>query len=459
MEIVHLPPTLVPFLDALAHTGTDHGEELEGFEAGLADLERWLAHHGGFNLHAEEALELENLAVLHEQVRAALANEGKQSILDALVPPLYQAIQLMDRINKRREQPHFSPLPAINEAIMAGAAFLQKRAQPEAVAARLAILGEFYRQTRQRYRSVKARLRAEVVAELDFAFAHLKAAWEAASAALEAGDRNSLHDALAQLKEAGDLVNFLVEWDRQDRERLNERHRRFNIPNGAGQVLELGLESARTFERTQWERGTRNLTEVTLPDLRAFFAASQARLVLPVESRLYLIEGVEQALDGVESALQAMNDHSLPAEVALDGLEAALEELSAAFTELEAHVPRAGHLQGTLAGAYWEAMVGALGGTVPVVALLDLLQSNNPPPEWEPVVRHLRDYVAGGDVADLQLAALSLAELHPPPSAEEDGTTSWSCAYCGQVNPAGVAPCQACSAKQAEGALDPGWEA
>ena len=457
MEIVHLPPTLVPFLNALAHTGTDHTLELEGFEVGLGDLERWLDHHGAFHLHGEEALEFENLQVLHAQIHGALVHEGKQAILDALVPPLYQTIQLMDKINKRREQPHFSPLPAINETILAGAAHIQGRGNASAVSARLAILAEFYRQTRQRYRSVKARLRPEVVEELDFAFAHLKAGQEAAAAALGDGNKAALHDALAQLKEAGDLVAFLIEWDRQDRERLQQRHRRFNIPHGAGQVLEVALESARAFERSQWARGTRNVLEVTLPDLRGFFAASQPRLVLPVESRLYLIEGVEHALDGLEAALVAMS--SLETEEALAGLEAALEELSAAFAELEAHVPRAAHLHGTLAGGYWEAMVGALGGTVPVVGLLDLLKSHNPPPEWEPVVRHLRDYVVRGDLADLQLALLTLAELHPPP-AEADGTGSWSCAYCGHVNPAGVAPCQACSARQAEGALDAsGWEA
>jgi len=457
MEIVHLPPTLVPFLDALAHIGTDHAQELPTFEAGLADMERWLAHHGAFNLHAEEALELENLAVLHEQIRAALDQPGKQAILDALVPPLYQAIGLMDKINKRREQPHFSPLPAVNEAILAGAAFIQGRGRPEAVAARLAILGEFYRHTRQRYRSVKARLRPEVVEELDFAFAHLRAAQNAAEAALADENKQALHDALAQLKEAGDLVNFLVEWDRQDRERLRQRHQRFNIPNGAGQVLELGLESARAFDRSQWARGTRSLTEVTLPELRGFFQASQARLVLPVEARLDLIEAVEHALEGVEEALHAMPERET--QDALDGLEGALEELSRAFSELEAQVPPVAHLQGTLAGAYWEAMVGALGGTVPIVALLDLLQSRPAPVEWEPVVRHLRDYVAGGEPADLQLAALALAELHPAPAASE-GAASWSCAYCGHVNPAGSGPCQACSAKQVEGALDmSGWEA
>lgn len=453
MEIVHLPPAMVGLLNALRDGEADVESRLEEFHSERQAARRWLEFHGAFSLDAEDEKDLENIAYLFEQVDEALDDLD----LERLLPPLYQAMALMERVNKRREQPHFSPQPAVNDFIMAAAAYLQGRGQKRGVLERLPMLEQSYQNLRQLYRLRKDELKSEVRPELEIGLRHLKGGLEEARAALEANDHHGLHDSLARLSGGARILDHLLEWDRQDRQRYQARYRRYNIPL-VGPDLELALETGRQVAREDWGRGVRNLVDIVLPRLFGFWNQVRWLLVLPMEQR-GLLEEIDLGLERLEDAVGRLMVSDITAEEALGEYAAACESLHHLFSSLECTALRGDRYAGTPAGAYWQVGTGLLAGSVPLVALEELLQRSPPSAEWGEVGQLMSQFLQRPDLELIREALCLLSELVPESEPEGSVPDSWSCGFCGFVNPLGQHPCRRCGASPSASSFEQAWEA
>ncbi len=453
MEIVHLPPAMVGLLNALRGREADLETRLEEFRSERQAAGRWLEFHGAFSLDAEDEKDLENIAYLFEQVDEALDDLD----LERLLPPLYQTVALMERVNKRRERPHFSPQPAVNDFIMAAAAYLQGRGQKRGVLERLPVLEESYQNLRQLYRLRKEELKSEVRPELETGLRHLKRGLDEARAALEADDRDGLHDSLTPLSGGARIMDHLLEWELQDRQRYQARYRRYNIPL-VGSDLELALETGRQVAREDWRRGIRHLVDSVLPRLFGFWNQVRWLLVLPMEQR-GLLEEIDVGLERLENAVGQLTQSDITAEEALGEYAAACEGLHHLFSSLESRALRGDRYAGTPAGAYWQIGTGLLAGSVPLVALEELLSSSPPSPEWGEVGELMAQFLERPDLELVREALCLLSELVPEPEPDGSAPDSWSCGFCGFVNPLGQHPCRRCGASPSASSFEEAWEA
>lgn len=437
---------MVPLLNALRLGRGDLEEPAEAFAAEREAAGVWLQFHRAYSLDAQDEEDLENLDFLLKEVDSALDDLS----LDRIVPPLYQAVALMDQIGKRREQPRFSQQPGVNDFIMAAAAWISGRGEKRGVLERMPVLEEYYKNLRHLYRLRQDDLKPELRPDFETGLKHFKASIEEARKALDRDHTPDLHDAIAHLGESAEVMQHLIDWDRQDQARHVERYRRFNIPMG-GPDLELALETGRAVPRAQWERGIRNLTGLVLPKIFAFWNLVRGLMVLPVEQRV-LLEEVDAGLEQLQSCVGSLLSRELTAEEALAEYEAACLELHNLFSQVERHARRGDRLDGTPAGGYWQIAMGVLGGTVPMVAMEELMRTVPAPAGVGPL---FEEYLRSLDPECLREALCLLADSSPVVASEAVSTT-WGCAYCGFVNPLGQHPCRRCGASPSASAS---WEA
>lgn len=442
MELTHLPPTFVPYLNALSLNSGDPGLERENFEAALDDLAGWLRWESGYTLDDEESGHFENLQLLHQGLLESLEEEDRQKQLDALVPPLYQAVALMDKINARRERPHYSAQPAVNDFLMCGAAYLQKRASAEAVEARLERLEDYVKVLRHAYKGARVRFLPEVSEALDTGFEHLKKGMEQAAATLEAGG-DAFQDSLATIKEGAEVMQNLIDWQREDERRLAERNQRFAIPR-VGPFLQSTLDMGRGMPRAQWRRGVKHLLETVIPSLEDYWARGQLKVFIQPEVRADLLAHIDEGIEELKVCIEALADDDVPAEEAVENCEAALQQLSDAFEAAQEASLSFSHLRGTMAGAYLDAMLGAINHTVPILAFTELFHETNPPEDWNPVVAEMIEFGRDGNPDHLFKAGFLLISRYPPPPEADSHPENWPCPFCGHVNPVGQPKCSAC---------------
>ncbi len=432
-DLRHLPPTVVPYLNALSHKGSNHQEELDGFLAALEQMTDWWEFQRGYTIDEEEEAKFENLRVLHEELREAVYLASKQEQLDRLVPDLYQAIALMDSINHKREAPHFSAQLAVNDFLLCGAAWLKERAGDEAVSQRLERLQAYAGVLRHAFIGVKTRLLPEVVESLEVGLNHFRKGIE--SVQLE--NREQFQDALASIKEGSEILQFLIDWQRQDVQRMAQNSSRFTIPV-AGPSFQEALEQARPLPREQWRRGIKFLETSALPQLDGTWARMRGSIFWEPNQRLEVWEEINLSIEDVRAAVADLPNPEIGPDEALDNLEAALETLSAAFRQARQHSLGHQHLQGSQAGYYIEAILGGLNQTLPFLAFPELFHSSPPPEEWKPVVQHILDFGTDLEPDHLYRAGYLLLQRFPPPPPAEEVPEGWPCPNCGHFNSSGT---------------------
>lgn len=453
--VIHLPPGMVGLLNALYWNSPDLEDELHSFQQLHEATGGWYQFNSAYALNAEERTELENFAVLWEEIGELLDNGPT---LEALVPPLYQSVHIMNEVNKRREAPHYSILPAVNEILLAGAAFCSGEGEARGVEDRLSLLFEYMTNVRGLFYEQREKLPDQIAEELDKGFALVQSGIDQLQQWAEGADEGSagkeaVAAALSEVKDGASLVEFLIEWDRKEKERLHQVYGRFNIPM-VGMELEMGLESARIAERRQWRRAVLYTQEQVLPKFDEFWDMVGPTLLLPPEDRLELLDQVHDVMEEVRGAVAAMLDDELAGEEALDGLEHALEEATNVFREVEARALRGEHLRGKPQADFFEAIRGLLGGTVPDAALAELLAQGAP----DVVAAPLAQYLESGNEEFLFEAAAALVEsVEQQPEVQAEAPSDWACTYCGQKNPVGQSQCSHCQAAPPTSSL--GWEA
>jgi hypothetical protein len=452
--MLHLPPSVVPYLNALSHKETDHETEADSFAAALDQIGDWLAFESGYSLDDQESGQFENMALLLADVREGMAEPDKQKQLDRLVPRLYELVGAMEAVNARRQAPRYSAQPAVNDFLVCGAAFLQGRASVEAVENRLQRLEAYVSVLRQAFRLNKGRLKPEVAEALETGLEHLRAALAAAPEHLREQRLEAFQDSLATIAESAELLQHLIDWQRADSLRFDEGHARFAIP-GVAAALEVTLEQGRALPRQQWARGIRNVQEQLLPQLHSAWQQMLLRLFVDPRVRASLLSEVEHGLESLEVAVEELLNPEISAEAAVDGFEAALENLSEAFLRLQEQTLSYQHLRGSQAGDYMEAILGALHHTMPFLAFPELFHSSPPPPEWQPVIDKILAFGDDLDPEHLYAAGYELLRLHPG-AGEQAHPENWECVLCGHSNRVGTATCSACNSGAAV-AVESGW--
>jgi hypothetical protein len=438
-DLRYLPPTVVPYLNALSHKESDHELERDDFLAALQQFTDWWVFQSGYTLDDEEDAQFENLKLLHQEVRQALDLPDKQAQLDRLVPDLFQIVTLMDQINHRREAPHYSPQLAVNDFLMCGAAWLKERADEEAVEARLDRLQAYVGVLRHAFIGNKSRLLPEVVEALETGLNHLRKGIED----IDFGDAEKFQDGLASIAEGAEIMQHLIDWQRQDVARQAQVHGRFLIPE-AGPDFQEALEQARQLPREQWRRGIRYLEENVLPRAEGAWQSMRQRIFWDPNQRLTLWHEIELGFEDVRAAVADLSDAELPEGQALDGLEEALEGLSQAFRQARAHSTPHQHLMGSQPGLYIEAILGGIHQTLPFVAFPELFHSSPPPEDWKPIVDAILEFGVDLEPDHLYRAGYLLLQRFPPACDESGLEKDWNCPSCGHSNSPQVTRCSNC---------------
>ncbi len=448
MDLVLLPPGFVPFLDALAIAELEPSDSLQQFLDEITKVEGWLNFQRGFTVDEQEAGHIENLDYLVKGIREALNGQDfskRKALLDKLVPDVYQLIGLMESINTKRDKARYAQEPAINDLLLSGAAYLNGRGDLDAILDRVECCEVLYKNIRGQFQRSKQRLKPEVVESLQTGVSLLSDGLNRCGDACETEDRVALQDALADIRDAAEIVQHFILWFRDDQLRLAEQNQRFHIPI-VGPILELNLNAAKEFDRSHWARGIKSLYEDHLPRFFTFWLLYSKRIYVEPALRLELVESVELALEGLRDGLEALSSPEVAAEAAIGQFEESLENLSDAFKMIAAKVPPTQHLADLPIGRYFGLFAAALEGQVPVVAFGELLHSHPPLPEWKQAVQLALDYCADGETDHLYAAIVELLKHAPAGDspASKSKVQNWTCPTCHRVNPLGSGRCSGC---------------
>ena len=401
MELVHLPHVAVPLLNALHRRETPSEEACQAFGMLIVSGRRWLEFQSAFTINDGEANMLANLACFWDELERAI--EAPSPHLDALLPPLYAAIDAMDRIRRDRERTHLSEHPALHDLLLAGAAVLQQRGAPRAITERLPVVERWLENLTAMLRGSAPRLQPEACAAFETGIAGLRRALG------EMREPATLEAGLLRARAADEVVSRFLDWNRHDHQRLAEKRATYAIPL-VGPDLELALKGARAVNRDLWTQPVHDLLDLILPRLETWWGEERRTMLMPAEQRENLLEAVDMAIFEVRSAIAAMVDQNEPADLAIERYESSLQQASDAFTAVDEARWDGSALEGTTAGAYWEALTGVMAGTVPDVALLGLMHERALPDTHLDVRDALMEYLESGHTDALLRAAGQIIE-------------------------------------------------
>ena len=436
--VTHLPPGMSGLLNALYWGDSDYESELQVFSELWSFVESWHAFASSYALDEDDEFELKKIKELYEQVDQLLEDGFT---LDELLPPVYEAFKLMEAVNERRRHPHFSPLPAINELLMAGAAFCTGKGEAGGVEVRLGLAKEFlgnYQVLAQDYRR-KLKLDDQVRAGLKKGFDLVEEGLARAQEALP--EPEAVVDALADVKAGSSIIEIVSEWDRDRSVALRDTHTRFKIPR-VGDEFEMALNGLKHGERSKWGRHIPYFRETVMSELESFVELIRPSMLLPNEVREELWERVDDAIEYVHQAVDDLESEELDDAEAVAQFEDAAEEASLVFSEIDQQAIKGGHLAGRPVNTVFVCIQGILAGSVPDVMLPELIEQIELKPE---VTQQLGFYLESRNPDFLFEAALALANSVSKPITADSG--GWACVGCGETITVGE-KCSDCQAIQ-----------
>ena len=435
--ITHLPPGLVGLLNALYWGNEEFEEELEAFLDTWKSVKDWHTFHGAYSVNDTEQRNLDNFVLLWESVQGQLDREDID--FESLARPVYETVAIMEQLNEDRKFPHYSPIPAVNEILLAGAAFCMDRGTAQGVRDRLPLLSECIDNLRGLFFEQQYRLPEQVQAALQEGFDLMEAGVKAVHNGLP--EKVPTQDGLAQIKEGASLTEFLLEWDRKERQRLKKEYSRFNIPV-VGAELEIAYESARAVERRKWRRGAKSTEEELFPKLDEFWASVKPHLFVVPEERAEVFESVDQSLEALKVAVAALKEKEGEDEELLENLSEALEWVSDSFSTLEELTLKPDTFpEGSPERHVFEAARGILAGTVPDAALVELLSRY---PLSQEALEAFSLFVNEGDTEAMIAAVWFMYDAVETRQAVQGEPGPWTCSLCGFLNEGESLRCGEC---------------
>lgn len=441
--VTHLPPGMAGLLNALYWQDPDLEEQLEVFTHLWAFVGSWHQFNSAYAINEEEKSELANILTLSQRVEDILCSE--ELTMEALIPPVYETFQLMESVNQRRRGAHYSNLPALNELLMSGAALCMGEGEPRGVEERLELANQFlsnFKILAQDYRR-KMKLDDTVRAELKKGFDLVEDGLKRTAEALP--DPDGVAEALADVKDGASIIEILAQWDRERSLAIRDTHTRFKIPE-VGDEFEMALNGLQKAERAKWPRHIVYFRETVMAQLEDFIALIRPGLLLPNEVREELWERLDEAVAFVHQAVDDLESEEFEDAEAVAQFEEAAEEMSAVFTEIDAHALKGDHLRGKPEGVVYGAIQGILNCSVPDAAIPELSANLQLAPE---VTQQLNHYLETRDPACLFDAAEVLVQCVPQGHQME--RPAWTCTFCGHSNSGEQLSCGSCQASP------PGW--
>lgn len=405
---------MVEYLDALARAPEPPEELRANFLRVVEELGAWTSLESGFTISQEEEADFENL-------RASLQRLAGPAVVDTLLEESYAALRVMREVEAGRARAEYARDPLVNGVILCGVAVLQGRGEIEALHRRLPALRGYGQAVREMLHFHQPQIRPEVAE----AFETGLNSWDAAVDGLQQGER--LQASLARLKEAAEIVQHLVDYDRRELAPPILR-----IPR-LGQALDFLLE-------TQQREMIARLLDETVPDFDRFWERAQQSLVAPEPERSEWLEQIWHLADALVEELKRVGEGA-----ELEPLADICSQMSDAFVTLTSLAPDSTHLRGTQAGDYYTYMSGLLRRTLPAHGIPNLLRLSPPPAAWSAVVAALEAFRLSGDGHEIRQGMLEILRLCPP----VEGALApdfWNCPYCGKLMAVGERTCAHCNA-------------
>lgn len=401
MEVVHLPPALVGYLNELAFFQSPTEEAVAAFEQGVEDLRAWHYFESSYWVSEAQKQDLANLEFLLGSLDGPL---------DKVLPACFEAVQIMESVSAEREKASYSSDPLINDMVLAGACWASGQGLDRAIAERLPRLSVWGSRLESVFEEMRTVLPAEAQRDLEVGFRHFS------TALVELASLETVKAGMARLVETSELLLVLVEWRRKARERQMEQFRRWSPLPMVGAGLEEGL-------------GDPEVVRALLVELSHWWGQQRELLPLPAEFLCSWIPQVDQDL----TELMDASPEELPEW---------LDALAESFAEAQGLMLPVGHLRGGAAGHYYEVIQGLLRNTLPVPAVPGLFTASSPPEAWRGVVDRMLEYTKGGPRELLYEAREELVRLVPPPDVSEHA--GWTCPFCQQKVAAGRTTCGHC---------------
>ena len=433
----HLPPGLVGLLNALYWGSEEFEGELDAFLDTWKSVKGWHAFHGAYSVNDAEQRNLDNFVLLWESVQAQLDQD--EIGFENFAGSVYETVSIMEQLNEDRKFPHYSPIPAVNEILLAGAAFCMERGSAQGVRDRLPLLSECVDNMRGLFFEQQYRLPEGVQAALLEGFELMESGLRAVHEGLP--EKAPTQDGLADIKEGASLTEFLLEWDRKERQRLNEQYSRFNIPV-IGTELEIAYESARSVERRKWRRGAKSTEEDLFPRLDDFWSAIKPHLFVMPDERVEVFDNIDQSIEELKMAVAAMKENEGGDEEVMESLLEALEWVSESFSTLEELTLKPETFaDNSPERNIFEAARGILAGTVPDAVLVELLKAN---PLSQEATEAFSVFVNEGDAEAMVAAVWFLFDAVEARQEGQGQSGPWSCSLCGFRNEADSLSCREC---------------
>lgn len=433
--LVHLPPGLVELLNAVYWGQQEYELEHEVFRKTWRDFHGWHQFHGSYSVNDKEQRNLENFQALWKQVDDQLNEQALD--FEQLAGPVYETVSIMNQVNEDRRFPHYSPVPAVNETLLAGAAFCLDRGSEQAVRDRLPLLNDCLLNLRGLFYEQQDGLPEEIQRALSQGFDLIERGIRTLHTALP--DKSATQDGLSDIKEGGSLAEFLLEWDRQEKTKLREHYNSYNVPL-IGAELEVGIETMKIVDRRKWRRGAKSTEEDLFPQLDEFWQTVRPHLLLPPEERVEMIAEVEEAYQATREAVDALKGKEYDDDVLLDAVVESLEWMSEAFSAIENDALKPDVFGQGPEREIFDAVKGVLSGTVPDAALVELLHGSEIPATE---LSFFELYLNEGDRQSLYSAVWSLLDAYlERTEAHQEGP--WTCTLCGHQNEVEDLSCAQC---------------
>ncbi len=272
-QIVPLDPHLCEALDAIG-LGIVQAGQLDDF------FER--QHH----LLAEmDYFICDNDLALHQQAQKLLDqlyrdfSEAQENASDTTAIKLsnlaFQFTQTVHLLTQNRQKQYFLGLPALDQLVVAGVAFLQQRADDVSVLSRSESAWQEVTEWASCFEQVRTELFQETLQSVESGFARIEAGFDE----LEAweNDQGDLKEAISYLKYGGELVEPLTPWRSQQRS-----------------FIPLVGEKLRAWASQECSE---KKGKASLKKLEAYWSTQRHRLFVPLKQQDDLITAIDQTLE------------------------------------------------------------------------------------------------------------------------------------------------------------------
>lgn len=444
--VIPLDPDKVRTLNALGRGGAEAGAAVELVREARDQSLRWLARESAFSMDDEEAATLQQIGVLWQQIDEVLgAAPGMVSPI-RLLPLLFAAWSGQAVVTQERARNPFSDVRVLDDLLKAGAAVVMGRGEARAVRERWPQAQAWLDGILDRYAAQEKKLQPEVRADLEPAFAAMQDGLAAARVAADDGDRDGLRDALESVRAADAVLAHFTRWEKQEPLRLSTTSH-FRIPEPGSRFRDL-LEGVREGE-AGWPLRAREAYHVHFQPLGDACRRQAETRLLPAQVRATALAAIEETLRDLSIGLEAL---AAGQDEAADALETGLTRLAATMTVLERHAFSCDGLHTRRTELYWELLRALQEGTVPNVALLQIMRETPQNDAWIPVLQILQEYMEQPDGERLcEAAELVLAMAR---TAEPDDDL-WLCPACGYGNYLAEKNCGRCGLET----VTPRWNA